>query len=56
MGGVVRKAGEGGEGRGVIGWAEVLMLFVGSVWIVATVACALSCFCEGVTWLWRKLT
>ena len=38
----------------MIGWAEVLMLFVGSVWIVAIVACALSCLYEGVIWLWRR--
>jgi len=40
----------------VIGWAEVLMIFVSFVWIAATIACALSCLCEGVTLLWRKLT
>jgi len=32
------------------------MLFVGSVWIAATIACALSCLCEGVVSLWEKLT
>ena len=40
----------------MIGWAEVLMLFVSSVWIAATVACSLSCLSDGMIWLWRKLT
>ena len=40
----------------MVGWAEVLMIFVSSVWIAATIACALSCLCEGVARLWRKVT
>ena len=40
----------------MITWPVAFFLLVSLIWIVATVACALSCLCEGMVSLWRKLT